>query len=67
VRLRVGIGRPSAAAGPTTISDADAISYVLGDFTPDQKQIINQAIPRVSEAILYLLTEDITAAMNRYN
>jgi len=67
VRLRIGIGRPAVAADSVTINDADAISYVLGDFTPDQKQIINQVIPRVSEAILHLLTEDITAAMNRYN
>jgi len=66
-RLRVGIGRPTATGGSTEITDADVTNYVLSDFTPEQKPIINQAIPRVSEAIHCLLTEGLTAAMNRYN
>ncbi|MCD6453280.1 MAG: aminoacyl-tRNA hydrolase [Dehalococcoidales bacterium] len=60
-RLRVGIGRPISATGP------DIISYVLGDFTSEEKRIINQVIPIVSEAILHFLTEGLTSAMNRYN
>jgi len=40
---------------------------VLGDFTPEEKQTITQVIPRVSEAIYCLLTEGLTAAMNKYN
>ena len=67
LRLRVGIGQPTATEGSIEISDADIIAYVLGDFTPDQKQIITTVIPRVSEAILCLLTEGLTAAMNKYN
>ena len=67
VRLRVGIGRPTATEGANEISDADIIAYVLSDFTPDQKQIINTVIPRVGEAIYYLLTEGLTATMNKYN
>ena len=72
VRLRVGIGRPMAIEGSIEISDADIIAadiiaYVLSDFTPDQKQIITTVIPRVSEAVYYLLTEGLTAAMNKYN
>jgi len=67
VRLRVGIGRPSVTEGSIEIGDADIIAYVLSDFTPDQKQIITTVVPRVSEAIYYLLTEGLTAAMNKYN
>ncbi|MBA7480600.1 Peptidyl-tRNA hydrolase [subsurface metagenome] len=63
LRIRVGIGRPATSE----ISEADIITYVLGDFNPDEKQIINQAIPKVSEAILYLLTEGLAVAMNKYN
>lgn len=66
-RLRVGIGRPLATEGSAGTTDADIISYVLSDFTPEEKQIITRVIPRVSEAILCLLTEGLTAAMNRYN
>ena len=67
IRIRVGIGRPAKNEGPAEISDDEIIAYVLGDFTPEQKQTIDQAIPRVSEAILCLLTEGLTTAMNKYN
>ena len=65
IRLRVGIGRP--APPYTQISEADIVDYVLSDFTPDEKQIMAQIMPKVSEAILCLLTEGLTAAMNKYN
>jgi len=64
-RLKVGIGRPLTSV-PEIIED-DIISYVLSDFTPEEKRIVNQVIPRVSEAILCLITEGLTAAMNKYN
>lgn len=63
LRLKIGIGRPVT----TGICEADIIAYVLSDFTPEEKQVITQAMPRVSEAILYLLGEGLTAAMNKYN
>ena len=67
LRIRVGIGRPPTVEGSTEINDADIIAYVLSDFTPEEKQTVTQVIPTVSEAILCLLTEGLTAAMNRYN
>jgi PTH1 family peptidyl-tRNA hydrolase len=63
VRLRVGIGRPTKPI----LSEADIIAYVLSDFTTEERQTVAQAIPRVSEAILCLLTEGLEAAMNKYN
>jgi len=67
IRIRVGIGRPVKNEGFTEFSEDEVIAYVLRDFTPDEKKIITQVIPTVSEAILCLLTEGLTAAMNRYN
>lgn len=67
LRLRVGIGRPIITTGSTEIAEADIVTYVLSDFTPDEKQTITQVIPQVSEAILCLLTEGLTVAMNKYN
>ncbi len=64
-RIRIGIGRPDEPFA--AISEADIIAYVLSDFTPDEKQTTAQVIPGVSEAILCLLTEGLTAAMNKYN
>jgi PTH1 family peptidyl-tRNA hydrolase len=62
IRLRVGIGRPA-----TSQSESDIIDYVLRDFTTDEQKTIAEIIPRVSEAILCLITEGLDAAMNRYN
>lgn len=59
-RVRVGIGHPQE-------NNQDVVTYVLSDFSPEEKVVIEMAIARVSEAILCLLTEGITAAMNRYN
>ena len=65
-RLRVGIGRPTAT-GNAEINEADIVAYVLSDFTSEEKQTINQVIPEISEAVLCILTEGLTAAMNKYN
>jgi PTH1 family peptidyl-tRNA hydrolase len=62
-RIRVGIGRPDK---PNPTED-DIIAYVLSDFTPQERKAISLVIPRVSEAILCLLTEGLTTAMNKFN
>ncbi len=67
LRLRVGIGRPTVTEGSSERSDADIIAYVLSDFSAQEKRIITTLIPEVGEAILCLLTEGLTAAMNKYN
>ena len=61
VRVRVGIGRPNAA------TEDDIIAYVLSDFTAAEKEAIDRAVPRVTEAIGCLLGEGLEAAMNGYN
>jgi len=66
-RIRVGIGRPDTAEGPAEDGETEIIDYVLSDFTPDEKKIIIKVIPEVTEAILCLLNEGLTAAMNKYN
>ncbi|MBI2832362.1 MAG: aminoacyl-tRNA hydrolase [Chloroflexi bacterium] len=66
-RLRIGIGRPAPPPNPEEEAEAEVISYVLSDFTPEEKQIIDATIPRASEAILCILTEGLEAAMNRFN
>lgn len=59
LRIRAGIGRPPEGGDP--------IDYVLGDFSPQEKPVVEDAIARVSEAVLCLLTEGTAAAMNKYN
>ena len=67
IRIRVGIGRPTAHPDSTQISEDDIIAYVLSGFTPEEKRIMSQVIPRVSEAIYCLLSEGLDTAMNKYN
>jgi PTH1 family peptidyl-tRNA hydrolase len=64
-RVRVGIGRPDT--GEDTAKEDAVIAYVLADFTPEEKKIIDTVIPQVGEAIICLLAEGLTAAMNKYN
>jgi len=67
LRVRVGIGRPPTTGDSGKISEDDIITFVLSDFTPDEKQTVAKVIPQVSEAIYCLLTEGLTAAMNKFN
>jgi PTH1 family peptidyl-tRNA hydrolase len=69
-RVRVGIGRPAVIEGsnPDNIGvESDIVDYVLSDFTLEEKETVDQTIPRVSEAIYCLLTEGLVTAMNKYN
>lgn len=64
-RVRVGIGRPEGDNTP--VKEDAVIGYVLSDFTPEERKIIDETIPLVSEAIAFLLNKGIAAAMNKYN
>ena len=67
LRIRVGIGRPAIFEGSAKDKEAEIIDYVLSDFTPDEKKTITQVITEVSDAILCVLSEGLTSAMNKYN
>ena len=64
IRIRVGISRP-AAEGEN--KEECIVDYVLGDFTAEDKPIIEETIRRVSAAIISLITEGLNAAMNKFN
>jgi PTH1 family peptidyl-tRNA hydrolase len=63
IRLRIGIGRPNKAQ----VSEEDVINYVLNDFTPAEKRAIDSILPQVSQALLCLLKDGLTPAMNKFN
>jgi peptidyl-tRNA hydrolase, PTH1 family len=64
IRIKVGIGRPQTetSAGQDCIVD-----YVLGDFSSEDKTIVNETIERVCEAVICLITQGLTPAMNKFN
>lgn len=62
-RVRVGIGRPDVVED----KDAEVVDYVLGDLTPEEEKTFEETIPRVTDAVQSLLTEDLDATMKRFN
>jgi peptidyl-tRNA hydrolase, PTH1 family len=66
-RVRVGIGRPDSDKKSEKAKEEAVVAFVLSDFAEDERKIMEDTIPRISEAVICLLTEDITAAMNKYN
>jgi PTH1 family peptidyl-tRNA hydrolase len=60
-RIRVGIGRPEDRDREETVS------WVLGDFTGVERDILKETVVRVGQALLCLITEGVEMAMNRYN
>jgi PTH1 family peptidyl-tRNA hydrolase len=65
-RVKVGIGRPPGEQ-KVYIDEDSVISYVLGDFTPDEMKLIEPAVIRAVETIECILAEGVTAAMNKFN
>lgn len=58
-RLRMGIDPP-----PSFIPGRE---YVLGKFSPEQRQAVDQAIERAASALLAWMDKGIEAAMNQFN
>ena len=58
-RLRVGIDAP-----PPRVPQRD---YVLGKFSPEQRERLDPAIARAADAIATWIDKGITTAMNLYN
>jgi peptidyl-tRNA hydrolase, PTH1 family len=66
-RIRVGIGRPDISEDSSINKEEAVVSYVLSDFTTEEKKIIEETLPTVSEAVTCLLVQGLEAAMNKYN
>src|SRR4030042_5085376 len=66
-RIRIGIGRPPTVKNGIEIPEDDVIDYVLSNFNPDEKKIIEKSIPIAAEAVISLITDGLTATMNKYN
>jgi len=64
VRIKVGISRPQREGEPVMDTIVD---YVLGNFDRDDKKMVEEMIEKVAEAVNCLITEGLTATMNKYN
>jgi peptidyl-tRNA hydrolase len=45
----------------------DPVDYVLLDFSPTERLLVEEAIAKVGEAVPFMLKEGLAAAMNKYN
>ncbi len=59
-RLRVGVDRP-------VVAQHSQIDWVLGRFSKDEQKVMDEVVPRATEAIETVLREGIHKAMNIYN
>ncbi len=59
VRVRVGIGRPPAGM--------NAADYVLSIFGAEERETAGDAVSRAADAVTAIITDGLTAAMNRFN
>ena len=57
-RIRIGIGEPE---------DVNDIDFVLSKPTQEERELIDEAIKDVVEALKEILKSDFVRAMNRFN
>jgi peptidyl-tRNA hydrolase, PTH1 family len=57
IRLRVGVGRPVG----------NGVDYVLGDFTPPEREQLAMVIARAADAVTCLIDEGLERAMTDFN
>ncbi|MEE9366094.1 MAG: aminoacyl-tRNA hydrolase [Dehalococcoidales bacterium] len=67
IRIRVGIGRPDSMVNAAIEKDTEVIDHVLSDFDSSENKIVAEVIKKVGGAILCLLSDGLTTAMNKYN
>lgn len=60
-RLRLGIGRPMAAAAE------DVIDHVLDAFLPEEETVVGDVVERACRGVRVFAAEGIAAAMNQFN
>ena len=58
-RLRIGVGRPEVGG--------NAADYVLGKFTIEEKNVLNQIIDAGRDAVVTVLCKGTKEGMNRFN
>lgn len=58
-RIRVGIGRP--------LPGMDPVEYVLGAFTPNERQVIDDVVERAADGVEALLRQGPERAMSAFN
>lgn len=56
-RIKVGVGQPNV----------DLVNYVLGKFTKEEMEVLNESIDASTKASKEIISSDVKTAMNIYN
>lgn len=64
IRIKIGISRPQTEEDNKVESIVD---YVLGDFSEDDMKIVQETIRRTGDAVVTIITDGVSAAMNKFN
>lgn len=56
-RIKVGVGQPNV----------DLVNYVLGKFTKEEMEVLNESIDASTKAAKEIISNDVKTAMNIYN
>ena len=59
-RIKVGVGAPDHP-------DRDMVSWVIGKFTPQERQVVDQAVAKALDAAECLIAKGVHEAQNRFN
>jgi peptidyl-tRNA hydrolase, PTH1 family len=65
LRIRIGVGKPALADGREI--KAGGRDYLLTPMRKQELAVLDEVLDRVNDAVEVVLTEGISAAMNRFN
>ncbi|MGF7178656.1 aminoacyl-tRNA hydrolase [Tunturiibacter psychrotolerans] len=65
LRIRIGVGKPALADGREI--KAGGRDYLLSQFRKQELAVLDEVLDRVEDAVKTVLTEGVSAAMNRFN
>ncbi len=65
LRVRIGVGKPALEDGREI--KAGGRDYLLAQFRKQELAVLDEVLDRVEDAVKAMLTEGVSAAMNRFN
>jgi peptidyl-tRNA hydrolase, PTH1 family len=65
LRVRIGVGKPALEDGREI--KAGGRDYLLAQFRKQELVVLDEVLDRVEDAVKAMLTEGVSAAMNRFN
>jgi PTH1 family peptidyl-tRNA hydrolase len=65
LRIRIGVGKPALEDGREI--KAGGRDYLLSQFRKQELAVLDEVLDRVEDAVKTVLTEGVSAAMNRFN